>query len=389
LHLADSLPLWRNLGRSRKDALATHRWPRNAHTLRYKVAGLPGRLDRKSLAYKVYGRLGATMMAKKRFFVFFLAMFGLAQQAKAFDLNSVFSELPSSPKISPTPVSPNLATIIRPSGIESRKLPELGSGTTGITSKEVTLPPVDAAASARGERPQSVPIEAFPWTAGLSLRNAPGAVFCGGVVLSKNWLLTAAYCVVGGISGDNRNAISVIAGSPNSRISSNYEVAQIIVHPEWRRETSVNDIALLRISGEFAKPTLGLSLDGPPVDKQVGAIGQVVGWGITNLEAPPTEDLQLIPTRVLAKEVCAGVANYATRLISGKFCAQSLLANFDACQGFGGSGLILTDSAGHRYLGGIVSSGDGCPPSSHKPTIYSDTLQQVKWIRSVIEGGAK
>jgi secreted trypsin-like serine protease len=331
-------------------------------------------------------------MAKKRIFVFFLAMFGLANQAKAFDVNAVFRELPApvSPKI-PTPAFPNSATIIPNPSIESRKLPELGSGSAQTPSREEPLPSTETAPGfAKGERPQSVPIEAFPWTAGLSRRNAPGSVFCGGVVVNKNWLLTAAYCVGDSISDDDlRNTLIVIAGSPNSKFSSTYEVAQIVIHPDWRRGSIVNDIALLRISGEFARPTLGLSLDGPPVDKQVGAIGQVVGWGITNLEAPPAQNLQLIPTRVLAKEVCAGVANYATRLVVGKFCAQSLLANFEACQGFGGAGLILTDPVGRRYLGGIVSYGDGCPPVSHKPTIYSDTLQQASWIKTIVEGGAK
>jgi secreted trypsin-like serine protease len=336
-------------------------------------------------------------MAQKRFFVFFLASFCLVQQAKAFDLNAVFQDLPAPPppKTLPAPPSPNLSTIIRPPEIESRKLPDT-VGSTPTNSKEAPFPSINSAiGSAKSERPQSVPIEAFPWTAGLSLRNAPDAVFCGAVVVNKNWLLTAAYCldesVRGGISGgDRRNAILVIAGSPNSKTSSAYDVAQIIIHPDWHRGNFANDIALLRISGEFTKPISGLSLDGPPADQQVGAIGQVVGWGITNLEVPPTQDLQLIPTRVLAKEVCSGVANYATRLVVGKFCAQSLLANFDACQGFGGAGLILTDPVDHRrYLGGIVSSGDGCPPLSHKPTIYSDTLQQASWIKSIIEGGAK
>ena len=38
-------------------------------------------------------------------------------------------------------------------------------------------------------------IESFPWQIALREKRGSRGVFCGGVILNKNWIMTAAHCV--------------------------------------------------------------------------------------------------------------------------------------------------------------------------------------------------
>lgn len=234
----------------------------------------------------------------------------------------------------------------------------------------------------RAETTQSVPIEAFPWVVGfVGDPGSGGAAFCGGVIIAKDWVLTSAHCL------DPlriRSDVAIVANTSDIRKQSRTPVAQIKIHPGWHSGSFENDVALIRVFAKF-EPSKTLPIEGPPIEAQIGAIGQVVGWGITRLGTAPSETLQLIPTRVLSRGSCIGPSTYPG-LGRDKFCAQSLLMNAEVCEGFGGSGLVLVDPNGRRYLAGIVSAGEGCPPETHKPVAYTDVASQSDWILSVIRG---
>jgi secreted trypsin-like serine protease len=51
----------------------------------------------------------------------------------------------------------------------------------------------------------------FPWQ--VSLQNARGSHFCGGILINKNWVMSAAHCTV----GDRPRDVRIVLGEHSRR----------------------------------------------------------------------------------------------------------------------------------------------------------------------------
>ena len=105
-----------------------------------------------------------------------------------------------------------------------------------------------------GGEPVTNPHE-YPWVAHIIIFDSEFWSFhCGGSIISKNVIMTAAHCVDG-----PKSIISYIeVGIGHSDISSEkikkFGVKSVLVHPDWNRgkfEDGRNDIALLKLSRDI------------------------------------------------------------------------------------------------------------------------------------------
>ena len=94
----------------------------------------------------------------------------------------------------------------------------------------------------------------FPYMAGVMLHFDTGNSFCGGSLISRRFVLTAANCV------HIVPSASVLLGASNmfGNIQENIRVSTIRIHPQYSFDDSLNDIATLELTREV---TLSLTVN--------------------------------------------------------------------------------------------------------------------------------
>lgn len=84
----------------------------------------------------------------------------------------------------------------------------------------------------------------FPWQVSIHMDNV---YFCGGSLISGNWVLTAGHCV------DGIHVFIVYAGTLVLSTGVEYQSTTLkIIHPEYNINPVSNDIALIGLPGSFS-----------------------------------------------------------------------------------------------------------------------------------------
>lgn len=198
----------------------------------------------------------------------------------------------------------------------------------------------------------------FPWMVRLSMG-------CGGAVLTRWVVLTAAHCVTGSGSDDSIEAVigrTRLSAPGGQTIRSRY----VLRSPRYQQQSTV-DWALVELAEPTSAPPLGLVPQGD-TSAERGTL-TIMGWGATAEGGPQSDALQFATVPFVPDATCQ-------RSYPGKFhpatelCAGYSRGGVDACQGDSG-GPMVTDVAGREVQVGIVSYGVGCARPGY-PGVYAE-----------------
>ncbi|KAI5625471.1 coagulation factor IX-like [Silurus asotus] len=215
-----------------------------------------------------------------------------------------------------------------------------------------------------------------PWQALLRRKDENG--FCGGTLISKRWVVTAAHCLEDPpdhVTLGDFDKLLLDVGEQRIKVE------KVIVHPHFHEYTFDSDIALLYLAQPvmFSTVVSPVCLPNTHLAKRLerpGEYGLVTGWGATKYLGRSSRYLLKVSLPVVDQQDCMDSTEQA--ITDNMFCAGFLHTKKDACTGDSG-GPFVVNYRGTWFLTGVVSWGEQCAADG-KYGVYTRISNFLYWI---------
>jgi len=229
---------------------------------------------------------------------------------------------------------------------------------------------------------EEAPKHEFPWQ--ISLRNL-GSHICGGSIINRNQVITAAHCVEGASPAFD----SVVAGAHKRILEFGHQkrnVKSLEAHENHNEPTRFNnDVAIITVTEPFdfsdpnVQPIEWFKKDDPEIPGET--ICNATGWGLTygaNVVLPNV--LHWVQLPIHSHEYCLNADGLGSYITDGMVCAGS--SAHSTCNGDSGGPLVCPDADGKGKLAGLVSFGlTGCTDMG----VFTKVAQYDDWIQARLE----
>lgn len=231
----------------------------------------------------------------------------------------------------------------------------------------------------------------MPWQVSIQMKyGSSGSHFCGGTLIAKSWVLTAAHCTR---ELDYENVVVVTGAWDLKEPNTEYKVTKIIRAP-YNPDTLQHDLALLKLNVKNPvssverenQKAVPISLESR-TEVDTGKRCTISGWGKVKYGGSLPHILMAADVEVRSDEDCTemfgGRSFYS--VFSTNLCAGG--RETDACQGDSGGPLVCCDNSTSEVsscrISGVVSWGIGCATEGI-PGVYTEVAHYIDWVKKSI-----
>ncbi|KAM7344132.1 trypsin 3A1-like [Cochliomyia hominivorax] len=214
----------------------------------------------------------------------------------------------------------------------------------------------------------------FPFKAALL---QDGQLKCGGAILTKSFILTAAHCLLNRSPSKMTIAVGAIDLQAGPGIS--YKLSAFIMHPKYNRINQNYDIGLIKVEEPMELGTFNVNsiqLSNMQEDFGANTTASIMGYAMNINEIYEIKKLKYGEIPIWSREDCNSVIRPPIK--DHMICAADYSGEISLCAGDSGGPVVVE---GKVYA--VVSFGYGC--GTDYPIVLTRVPTFRSWIFEIID----